>query len=363
MNIFEKRPRLRWLVPVAVAAVAVSAPVIGTTLLADASPALPHKSAEQLLSAMARADVDGLSGTVVSHANLGLPAMNFGEDSSEFAALTSGTHTLRVWQAEDDKLRVAALSDLGESDFITNGTDAWTWSSNDNIATHYKVPDKRDEPAQPNPTDMPKTPQEAADQLMAKLGPTTDVSTDGTARVADREAYELVLKPKDKTSLIDEVRLAVDAEKYAPLRVQVFGKKSNEPALELGFTSISYAVPAAENFTFTPPPNAKVHDRTGDPELHHEDDADASAYQVVGKTWQSVLVLDDADSAQLKDMKSPIAQQIIESLPRASGSWGSGRIIESKLFTVLLLDDGRVLAGAVTPERIYEVAEELAEQK
>ena len=43
-----------------------------------------------------------------------------------------------------------------------------------------------------------------------------------------------------------------------PLRVQVFARGATSPAFQLGFTSISFGMPAASNFTFTPPPGAKV---------------------------------------------------------------------------------------------------------
>ncbi len=46
----------------------------------------------------------------------------------------------------------------------------------------------------------------------------------------------------------------------------------------------------------------------------------------------------------------------MNSLPKVSGSWGSGHLLTSALFSALITDDGRVLAGAVAPEKLYEVA-------
>ncbi|MBM0236720.1 hypothetical protein JNW88_05375 [Micromonospora sp. ATA32] len=43
-------------------------------------------------------------------------------------------------------------------------------------------------------------------------------------------------------------------------------------------------------------------------------------------------------------------------MAKVSGDWGSGRLLTGKLFSVLLTDDGRLLAGAVTPERLYQAA-------
>ena len=49
-------------------------------------------------------------------------------------------------------------------------------------------------------------------------------------------------------------------------------------------------------------------------------------------------------------------QSVLGSLPQVSGAWGSGRLLQSALFSVLLTDDGRVLGGAVAPEALYEAA-------
>jgi hypothetical protein len=49
-------------------------------------------------------------------------------------------------------------------------------------------------------------------------------------------------------------------------------------------------------------------------------------------------------------------QSILGSLPQVSGTWGSGRLLQSALFSVLLTDDGRVIAGAVAPELLYQAA-------
>ena len=44
-----------------------------------------------------------------------------------------------------------------------------------------------------------------------------------------------------------------------PLRLQVFARGANAPAISVGYTSISFIRPAAANFNFTPPAGAHVH--------------------------------------------------------------------------------------------------------
>jgi hypothetical protein len=39
-----------------------------------------------------------------------------------------------------------------------------------------------------------------------------------------------------------------------------------------------------------------------------------------------------------------------------SGSWGSGHLLSGSLFSALITDDGKVLVGAVAPEKLYEAA-------
>ncbi|NUS72057.1 MAG: hypothetical protein HOQ05_01490 [Corynebacteriales bacterium] len=342
MDIFTKRPKLRWFVPVVFASAALAIPLASGAIFADDdTPALPKKTAQELLTDMRDSEVDGFSGTLVKNADLGLPSLG---GDADFAALSGGTHTLRVWSAGSDKTRVALLGELGESDWIHNGKDAWFWSSEDNSVIHEKL-DASEQPAPPNAS---HTPDQAADEVLGLLGPNTDVATDGTTRVASRDAYELVVKPRTDTSLIGEVRIAIDAEKSVPLSVQMFTKTGTKPAFEVGFTHIDFQKPGDEHFRFTPPPGAKVsegYDNAGDKAW--EDMINEGTF--VGENWEAVWV---GNGANLDEE----AQRMIRALPAANGEWGRGHILESKLFSVLITDDGQIYVGAVTPERLYEAA-------
>ena len=64
----------RWLVPVATVAVVAGVGTLGP-IVADASPKLPGITAQDLLANVQTAKVDGLSGTVTSPTDLGLPAL------------------------------------------------------------------------------------------------------------------------------------------------------------------------------------------------------------------------------------------------------------------------------------------------
>jgi outer membrane lipoprotein-sorting protein len=402
MGLTTSHPAIRWAVPGAVVAIVLAAAGL-TAVTADASPTLPPRSAAELLVDVQTASVATLSGTVVQTAELGLPDLPVqmgSRGSADFTSLVSGTHTLRVWYSGDDQQRLALLGTLGESDIVRNGSDVWTWSSADNSATHYQIParpDGADADQQPPESALAMTPQQAADAALAAIDPTTSVTTDGTAEVADRAAYELVLAPKDTTSLIGEVRIAIDAEQHIPLRVRVIAKGASTPAFEVGFSQISFDAPGAEQFQFSPPPGATVtesgpaEDAPGQaaPQLAPDAAAPDTAGQdgpptfvsdeptVVGTGWTSIVVAtlppasaepsptptdgstpDGAtpDSADPGRAAGGELQSVLGSLPQVSGDWGSGRLLQSTLFSVLITDDGRVLAGAVAPDALYLAA-------
>ncbi len=291
--------RTRWAVPSgAVAAVGVV--VAGSVLTgAAAAPILPARTPAQLIAAIAanKSVPAALSGTIVTGAALGLPSLPGTSDPTSIASLLTGSHTIKIWYARPGQLRLALPVQLGETDLRVNGRQVWLWDSQANTATHVLPPAIGGPGAPLSPGWMSSsgsmsssgmarssakpgsasatysanvgsspvtafaatpTPQQLAQRLLAAIGPTTAVSVQSNITIAGRPAYQLVLAPKNPASLIGRVSIAVDASRYIPLRVQVFARGAASPAYQVGFTSISFARPAASNFTFTPPPGAKV---------------------------------------------------------------------------------------------------------
>jgi hypothetical protein len=146
--------------------------------------------------------------------------------------------------------------------------------------------------------------------------------------------------------------------------VQAYPAGSQSAAFEVAFTQVSFTRPDAAQFQFNPPRGAKVTEesrQSGEPaapDSATDPAAKAQRPAVVGTGWTSVLV------AKLPAGAMTTAQQAggrqggfsLGSLPTVSGGWGSGHLLKGRLFSVLLTDDGRVLAGAVAPERLYEAA-------
>ena len=135
------------------------------------------------------------------------------------------------------------------------------------------------------------TPQQAANEVLAKVGPTTTVSSDTNVTVAGQAAYQLVLAPKSASSLVGQIRIAIDGTNDVPLRVQVLAKGAKSPAVQIGFTSISFVKPAAANYAFSPPAGATVQQQplTGGTKSTAHGSL-GSAY-TVGKDWLTVADL------------------------------------------------------------------------
>jgi outer membrane lipoprotein-sorting protein len=383
MTIFEKTPALRWAVPAvtALALVGGGSAISGLHAIADAG--LPARSAAQLLVDVQQARLDGLSGTVVQKSDLGLPSLpglggSGGVASSNLTSLISGTHTMRVWFAGPDKARMALLGTLGESDVIHNGNDVWVWASQGKTAKHYVLPahvagKSKTTPGMPGPAGVPTSPQAAADKALAAISPSTEVTTSGTARVAGRSAYELVLTPKEDNSLVAQVRIAIDGKRHVPLRVQVFAKSVSDPVFEVGFSSVDFARPDAAQFAFNPPPGTTVTEgktpAAGKAAAGSKTSTlapqskSADMPTVIGKGWGSALVVKmpvptasagtTSGTGAATDKTVAGLMKYVGMLPKVSGKWGSGHLMAGSAFSALLTDDGRLVVGAVTPKGLY----------
>ena len=364
MSVLASRPGLRWLVPVSAAVAVLGGGLAVGAITAAADRSLPSRSAADLLVDLQTARVDGLSGTVVARADLGLPAIPVpGGGSSELSALLTGTHTLRVWYAAPKQARVALMGTLNETDVITNGTDVWVWSSRENKATHRTLPAPAEDKAKglplPTASAFAMTPDAMAKAALALLGPSTEVTTNGSASVAGRDAYELVLKPRDPASLIGAVRLAIDATEHFPLRVAIDARGGGDPAIEVGFTQVSFSRPDDSQFAFNPPPGATVVEATESTEAKPDAKPDLNSGErppvtVVGQGWTSVLVA-RLPVDQAAGTENPFGGFVAQ-LPTVTGAWGTGHYITGRLFSAMITDDGRIFIGAVTPNQLFQAA-------
>jgi hypothetical protein len=386
--------RARWAVPAG--AVAVAGGVLAGSMIsvAQAAPQLPSRTPALLLAALAaKTAAPPLTGTIVETASLGLPALPPSGDPASLPSLLTGSHTIRVWYSDPSHYRLAVPQSLSESDLIRNGSRAWLWDSPDNTVTRVAVPANQEVPSIPS---APLTPQQAADQVLAMAGPTTAVSADSNVTVAGEAAYQLVLAPKSPGSLVGQVRIAIDGQHGVPLRVQVFAKGAASPAVQIGFTSVSFVRPAAADLNFSPPAGATITPGTIGPGRQDSGQAPGqpitSAFRVIGKSWLTVADLPQSSLSLLtgtgpsggsggsglvpfsgssrsaapgsRGAGIPAAagglggvfSALLSSAKHVSGPWGSGRLLRTSLLSVLITGQGGVLAGAVTPGVLYRAA-------
>jgi outer membrane lipoprotein-sorting protein len=373
--------RARWAVPTG-AVVVVGGVLAGSMIsVAQAAPSLPAKTPAQLLASLAsKPATPPLTGTVVETSSLGLPSLPGSSSPGSLASLLTGSHTIRIWYSDPRHFRLAVPQSMSESDIIRNGGNAWVWESSQNTVTHVVIPAHAAQKAQKvqkkaQRSAPPLTPQQAANEILKQVGPTTTVRVDSNVTVAGEAAYQLVLAPKSSSSLVGQIRIAVDGSRDVPLRVQVFAKGAKSPAAQIGFTSVSFVKPAAANFAFSPPARATIKTQhLGDGSSSGKHAAKSEDGSTIGSGWLAVAnlpgsALTDTTKAfgqrpssgsGLSGDTGAVVNALVKSATRVSGSWGSGRLIRTSLISVLITDNGRVLVGAVTPQVLYSAAAQVA---
>lgn len=323
-----------------VAAGAVAAAVIAIPTAA-AQPQLPPVTPEDLVASVMTAQPGPFNGTVGIDNELGLPALPGAPQ------LGNGPQTARIWSGGDGKGRVALPSGDGEKTLISDGTTRWAYDATDRTAT-------RSTGGAPEQKDPQTDPAGASTQILGELRKTSQVAVDGTAEVAGRPAYTLVLTPQPtERTVLREVRVAVDAEKRIPLELTVLTTGSATPALQIGFDDVTFGPQDPSLFTFTPPPGTTVKDapargdrpdRQGPPE----------GARTVGDGWDRVVVFQRP--APQQGQPAPEGAPDLNALGTpVTGPFGTGRAITTAVGTAIVTDDGRVAAGAV-PEPVVAEA-------
>ncbi|MFI0469997.1 outer membrane lipoprotein carrier protein LolA [Saccharopolyspora sp. 5N102] len=328
--------------------------VLGLTALAlpagaGAAPALPPVAPEQLVESVMRADPPALTGTVEVDNALGLPAIPGAGQASEL--LSDGTSKFQVWADGQGRHRVSVPSHNGEMTVVDDGSTVWKWDSAEQkvVRSTGHAPESAEHQGLADPA-------AAARQIIDKLRQTSDVKVDGTASVAGRDAYELVLTPKPtERTLLREVRVAVDAEKRIPLELSVLTNGSNDPAFQVGFSDVDLSAPDPALFRFTPPAGAEVTDGKAEHAPQQRPEHPQGEHKVVGDGWDLVVVA-QLPQQQEKQQGGQDLRQVAEQVGKpVSGPWGNGWIIGTAAGNALLTSDGRVAAGAV-PEQVLTAA-------
>lgn len=398
-----KRTVIRW-IPAVLAPVLVAATAIGLSGSATASVDLPDKSASQILQFINTNPDIAFSGKVVKVADLGLPPMNIIPDISQSMVdqmaknapkemkdflpqasaqgelalaleFLGGTHRANIYVDGVKKSRVQVLDLLSERNFIRNGSDFWFYDAGKQTVRHSVV----------NPADEERAKQEAqnflnansskiafdatspasvAEYFLGQASSSTTFTVGNDAMVAGRGVYQLTMTPRTSDTLVKSVSLSVDGATGLPLAVSVSAAGQSGAAFEIAFESISFDRPAASLFDFTVPAGSKVIEvplpteadlkkyagRT--PTAADEARARAEFEKAKKAGWSAVAEIPATDvpvefSAGIKGNK--LYKELTKPV-------AGGRLFTTALMNILIADDGRIFAGAVTPEKLIEAA-------
>ncbi|MFF0836802.1 MULTISPECIES: outer membrane lipoprotein carrier protein LolA [unclassified Streptomyces] len=389
-----RRKAARYVVPVAVVGVAAATIGLVPALADSGDPDLPKITAQQLIDKIAKSDVQRLSGTVKVSTDLGLPdlgglesglvsgaARGEGDGSSadpqsKLTELVSGTHTLRVAADGPDRQKLSLLESGSEYSLVHDGKDVWGYDSKSNEVYHSTGAETGGRHRADQP---PATPKGFADEALKAVDDTTSVTVDGTARVAGRDAYKLLIKPRQSGTTVGAISIAVDARTGLPLKFTLTPRSGGAAVLDAGFTQVSFAAPAASTFDFTPPKGAKVTEEKKGAEQKKGAEAPEHTREhatkggedlakgmngatVLGKGWTSVASFDTGGGAGLPSGGRGGGQGgalggFLGSLgDQVSGKFGKGTVFSTRLVNALITDDGKVYAGAVTKDALVKAA-------
>jgi outer membrane lipoprotein-sorting protein len=241
----------RWGVVAALVGVLVALPpAIGALPASDAEVG----AADLRDAALASAD-RAFSGYAESAGGLTLPVGS--PRISGVADLFSDRTQMRVWWRSDTESRIDVVTAGGETSYRADPGGEWIWSYEDERATrgartafHVPVP----------PDLLPaalgrRLLSEATDEELTRIG---------AERIAGRDGLGVRITPAAAASSVDHLDVWVDAESGLPLKVQLYGKGSDLPALDTRFLDLELAAPDPALIRFDPPPGAHVSVRTED---------------------------------------------------------------------------------------------------
>jgi outer membrane lipoprotein-sorting protein len=212
-------------------------------------------SNDELLSRVARAtgDPPAFSASITVEQSV-LPAQLLEASGQEGGSpALSGPLSGRVWYGGPTQLRAELQDENGDRIFVRNGSRVWIYDGAENtVRTGESVPE------QETPDEEPVTPTQV-NRLLDELAPTSELSQQEPVEVAGRQAYVLVLSPRDEgTTLVDRAQMLVDSETYLPLRFAVYADERPDPVFSYQVSGLDVGPVPADLFDFQTPPGAEV---------------------------------------------------------------------------------------------------------
>lgn len=344
--------RFLYAVPVVLGSSALIAAAIAPEVAKASTPNLPQVSPTQLLSWVNQVKPVSLSGTVTATTSFPIPSASVLQGSNAASALSgSSTETYNVWENGQGSFRSQQKSTAGETDLYVTPSAVWLWNSKTLTATKEALPTRSSAPVSGSQSD----PQLIAGKIVQRLSGFSTLSVSGDTMVAGRPAYTLSITPKVTDSLVGSINIAVDSQTHIPVQIQVLPKGSSSPAVSIGFQTLSFGTQQSSIFSFSPPPGAKVIiPSSGSQSAKTSTSSLSSSHiKVVGTGFDSIAVI----SAGQKVFSS--SGSLIKSLPTVTTSVGTAHLYANPIMEALILPNGTVIAGAVTTQRLVQVADGL----
>jgi hypothetical protein len=354
---------------------------------------LPDLSPTELMVMMQGAKPVEFTGVVLKTTNLGLPALELSsmlseeevermrektpeefadfvpevvasEELAKAMELITGEHRVRIFVGETG-MRAQILDRMSQRDLIVNQEAVWTYDSREQVATYASIDQSKVEDnkliairqmewyAAEIGIDL-TNPQAVADYVMSQIGDSSEVTVGVDHFKAGRTAYELIVKPNSSVSLVDSVVLSIDSETAVPLAATVYSVEQAEPAIQVGFESISFADQDESLFTFTAPAGTEVTNldemQVPEYEASEKEPIEGEKPQMVGEDWDSVVVMPAGEADFLAEIQD---NQLLSSLLKPVAG---GVAFETPLVKVLITNDGRIFAGAVSLSHLQKLA-------
>ena len=361
---------------------------------------LPDMSAEELMVMMMDAQPTEFSGTILKTSNLGLPALELSsmvseedaermrekmpEEFADFAPevieqnllteameLVTGEHRVRVFVGETG-MRAQILDMMAQRDLIVSGNSIWSYDSREQVAMYAEIDEEKlaegkvSAEAELNAyiaelgLDL-TDPQAVAEYLMSQVGDSSEVSVGTDHYHAGRTAYQLIVTPNSEVSLVDSIVVSVDSETGMPLALSVYSTEQAEPAMEVGYESISFADQDESLFSFTPPAGTQIVDLNEleaqkekvDLEMWMDMDEMESLEEqpepvMIGEGWDTVVHM-PAGEKTLEEMGGQLLQSLMTPV-------AGGMLLSTPLMNVFMTDSGDVYAGAVSVQHLFDTA-------
>jgi len=426
----------RWIPSIAAPAVIASAAVLAPVQAVAVD--LPDLTAQEvMLLVNESSNVKAFSGSITKTTNLGLPALELSsmvtpemvekmeekmpEGFEDFTpqvleqsafndaiSLIAGTHDFRVYVSELG-MRVQLKEMMGERDLIITEESLIFYDFDSNTVQIVALPEGREKPTAEQLSEIEdlirnqvnqlsvelqldlSSPEAVAEAFLAEAGKNTTITVGSDHRVAGRTAYQLIATPISDYSTVDSVEVSVDSETGFILDSKVFAKGMDEPAIHVGFTSISYDIPDADLFSFVSPPGATVIEmnpaesfaeltepyseelkqlsaglQTTDWESIKESfsgesnptrqQAEAALAELtnkylLGQNWDTVLKVPNmAGKAPMDLLDNPVLADMLTDV-------AGGQAFTTPLVNVLLTDDGDVYMGAVSLDYLVALSQ------